>query len=442
MRFSLSFHRALVPALFGVVIGWFLFAQSGCKNKDEQPPALSLDSPAVNATLSGTATDLLRIEGSATDNQELASISILLTNELGGIEGSENIGLSGTSDNFDFNFQLGNEYSPTGNYTLRIRVSDASGNVDTRFFQISISELPLELFNVVVGVRDANDDYFLYRLDSAGNILDGPVAAGANLAALEIDSRQDIVLSGTRTTGIFNGYRADDLSLIFSESIPGGANGDAITDLSISDGEYYVSSEFQPYVRLFSPQGTQLSSLNMITQPAQHIAVSDNLLFAGVESLVGSSQKIDCYRISSRSLLGIYVTDYPNVELLVHRQSHVAALGNDIGNGVGAELFAETLFENSTQQFPSEIAGAALLGDEVFVLCSDGLRKWNLASGQVSNLLVGGNFTAIGIDEANSYIYLAGASGLEAYSTSGNPIHTLPNTFTGTVKFIAFWYNK
>lgn len=409
----------------------------GCKKEDRDPPSLQVTQPI--ATVVATATDRIRIEGTATDWVGLGRISATLTRENGQIETAESQALTGTEDAFSFLFTLGNRYSPTGNYTLDLQVSDAAGNTDHRTIPVALTELPLQHLATALVVQSTQGSWSLMAYDTQWVSLGPPILLPDSASALLADSREANFAVGLTPSGRFLGYDGFDLSPRFSHQVGPAQNLQAITALHQEGQTYYLGSQIQPYVRRYGVTGNALGAMTDISQPVQALATTGNWLIAAVGIPTSQTHKVDAYDIQSGILRQFQVLTHPTQYLLAN-DTHIWAIGPENGT-TQLHRYSATLAPQAHITLNAALQAAAASPTQIGIATQQGLYSlpW---SGTTLQLLSANPTTALAYNQATGQWFQGGPAQLRLLNANGNLLTDHSTLINGTVKHIAILYNK
>ncbi|CAG5080862.1 DUF4625 domain-containing protein [Parvicella tangerina] len=137
---------------------------SSCRNGDETPPTITVDSPANMSTVAFG--DVITVSGRATDEEALKSVKIeLLYDNLAATDFSFEIIVNNDAYDFTKSFQLDDRHLPSATYLLKVSAIDKAGNRDAQFIELNYGELPQELLGIAMVDKASSSVYDLYFYD-------------------------------------------------------------------------------------------------------------------------------------------------------------------------------------------------------------------------------------------------------------------------------------
>ncbi|HHG86450.1 MAG TPA: hypothetical protein ENJ82_16990 [Bacteroidetes bacterium] len=411
---------------------------TSCKKGDHSPPSIAVNHPIDGANF--VACDEVRITGQASDNQGLGQVTVTLSDPFTNqILGSSSHALKGLKDDFGFNFKLGDRYTHSGEYQLRITAFDAFGNTANDFVLIQIAELPKQLIHATwVGI-DGSEVAQLYVRDSLGLVQSGSIL-GNKLSGFLIDNRSQQMLVTEGLTGRFDSRNLEDYALNFRNTLLTGGPQQALTGISAVQNKFYLSLNVPPYVRIFDREGAQTTSWSQVLSPVTEILASPVHTWLVLDGAGGMASQLNLYDTFSQQVKATDLLSWRAEKLLLAAQQ-IIVCGNDGVQGHVYLLDADHLTHDSENDLTERFLGADGAGQDWFVLLASGLWRIDLGSGNLQGPIVSGNFSSIGFEDVSGNIWLGRQDAVDIYGQNGGLVQTISGSF-GLVKWIRFHANK
>ena len=410
---------------------------SGCKDVDQSPPILTLESPGANAVF--VSNSMVPVTGSARDNVGVSTVQAQVTSVLTNQVVGSGSGVVDEDGNFNFDVRMGDRYSPTGDYQLLVTAFDAAENRSSEFLEVFLTEFPSKYYKTLFVTSDTFGNAQLYSYDTLDQILTGP-SIGQNITGFEMDNRAQHLLVGQRH-GTVTSYSGTGLSVLFQLTEDGGPSSVGCTDLQTYQNDFFWASAYGQYLKRFNKDGIQETAYDQAVYPVYSAMVRDLWVLAGLEAPSGSIRKLDRYDRNQGELR--------ETKLLSWRPSYFAEVVDDkILVGGNSSNFGQLYFtveDNINQVLDSTDIGKPLLG-----LTAEGGRTWVWMEDRVSAYdavyhlgppTIAGEFTAIGWDSRRQQLWLGKDDLIEVYGANGTLIQSITGSF-GTVTAIDFHYNK
>lgn len=412
----------------------------GCKKGDNTPPTISVSNP-VDGT-AATGTDRVTIRGSASDEGGLTQITAqLLSVPDERIFGTQIETVSGTSADFAFEMELGDRYTPTGDYLLRVSATDEAGNFASDWIDLQLTELPRVRHRTLWAGDDGAGTFTLFGRDTLGNTTSG-TGLGQAVSALHMDNRSQTLLVTNAASGNFTAYRPEDFSQRFSLGIAANGNNESWTGISSYLERYYLSSVVPPYFRVYNSSGDLITTFDDALHPALSVLTTETRLYGGVRGLVGQPLKLDAYGRNSTQL---QVTNVLNREIhQVHATTnHIAAVHLAGQNGRIYLLDGQSLVTLDSIDFSSPLLHTAYSpeNDLLYVLTDLGLQTLDPDLAWLSPVTVSGTFSCVAVDRSSGDVYLGRQDVVEILDAQLSPKGMWQGGF-GDVSYIDFHYNK
>lgn len=427
-------------ALWLLLAALVLNGYFSCKKGDGRPPTIAVSAPLDGDTF--VACDEVRIIGRATDNQALAEVTATLSHPFTNqIIGSASTSISGLEAEFAFSLKMGDRYTPSDAYQLRVSAVDAAGNVASDFILPNITELPKVFLQAAwAGVNSAGQAQLFYE-DILAQLQTGPIL-GTQLADLSIDNRSQALLVAEQNSGRFDGRNLEDFALSFRTDLPGSAQqAPSITGIAHTQNRYYLSLGTPPYLRVFDRSGLQISAWSSVPHPAQAILASPDLIYIGVVGFGGSPVAVQAYDRNSQALMTSHLPGFPAEQLRLTGDGQLIAGGNHQGQGRIHLLDAQSLSLQASNDLNAAFLDVAGAGMTWFVLLDSGLWQLDLSSANLQGPIVNGAFTSLAFEETSGNVWIGRENAVDIYSPSGNLLRSITGNF-GTVSEIVFHYNK
>ena len=209
-----------MPVKYTYYLLFFLLLMMSCKKeKDEEYPSITITSPSAQSSYD--VFESVNIKATITDNRNIEKITVRIVDNNGlSAAAPKTLTPGGTSYNLDINLLLNDIYTPTGQYLVKVTVSDGT-NEKTVFLEIHINEVPKQLKKIIIVRTPAAGIIELDSLD--GNNFTNFYTTASDYLASDISSYlQTIYLCG-KFTGDMKAIDANNFYLNYS--VPVGNNG-------------------------------------------------------------------------------------------------------------------------------------------------------------------------------------------------------------------------
>jgi hypothetical protein len=413
----------------------FLSLLSSCR-KEENPPTFSITSP--NGPVADSATAILHIIGSATDESGLSSLEATLIADNGKVESSQYFQLSGASTSFDCAFTLGHLFTFTGSYTLKITLSDIHENYSSDFYNVTLTEVPYRTLKVVMAARQAGNAFDLYHRP-LGMPAEFVRPLANDLVGLHADNMHSSIHTAN-TAGEWDNIDIRDYSPQCHDEF-------VVEPLYTGYKAFAVSGALQ-YGITGTVEACRVNQIGCIyrgpmpdvNMTPTSVGVESTAVFVGGTTGAGV-HKVDRHASGLQGLSHTHVLDWAPLFLHGTGLGWVVAAGNQGGSGKLAILDASNLTEVRLASLPEPILHMTSGGGKACCVTASGMLTVDLASGTASGVLRPGTFHSIAWDRSDNTLYLGKTNGLEHVRLDGTLIEDISGV-TGTVEFISFVRNK
>lgn len=414
-----------------------LVLTTGCAKRDEIPPSVNLAAPLDNSTfVSGTE---VLIVGTATDNERVSSVGAILQNVSNGQMAGSGWGIPGTDGSFNFSMELGDRYTPTGLYLLRVTAYDEEGNPASDFAEINLFELPKTLHGVYFAGEDASGSATAFYVDTAGQVSVGPYI-GQELTVFKADNRYQSLLTGGKS-GPVQALDVYGMSPLFSIDLPSGFDPVPLRGLGLYSRQLFVGSGNQPYIQRYTNEGLSSSIFDQAFYPPTALVADSIGLYASLSSPDGLNHKIDRYDRSHTGLQASHNLSWSGEFVAVAGSDAVMVGANAFGTGRVLILDKNDLSIRDSINLQENIHAVEGVGNRLFILGPGGAFELDVNSGSTSGLICTGFFTSMAFEPVQELLYMGKDNSLEVYQLDGTLVNSIPGTF-GDVTEIEFHYNK
>lgn len=400
-----------------------------CKEKDNRLPFLNVESPAEGSQLQ--ACDELIVSGVCSDEGGLSQALIRL--DYSGSELQTVIFDGEIEGTFSVRLKAGDRYLPGGLYKLVVTVSDLSGNTNSDFTDLFITELPLELSRITLASEDTQGNCSFYSRAAGENSFTAVGPLLTDYIDLRSDSRDQALL--LLRSGSFQALDPLNLSPLFSQTL---AN---LSSFDNNNRDYVIGASSSPYLRRIKSSGADAGTYPDIIEPVTAVYLSEEGIYIGNRDLPAFSYSINLINRSQNTLIGNSSSDYQIDQILSGGKQQILTFGNENGQMRYAVYDSITLQIEATQTIGETFISATNGPNKVFVLTDAGLRQWDAGTGQLSGIWISGTYTALAYEKQSGEIWLAGINEIRRYNLNGQLTNTETGSF-GEVAKISFLYNK
>lgn len=417
--------------------GIIIIGLSACGKKDDTDPILNLNSP--NSSISLVAGTVININGEVSDDKGLQQLLIELKSEDGTqILQADIHELEGLNQIFSHSFTVGDIFTESGIYTLRIRASDAAGNFDTEFVQVDLTEVARRHHGVFL-ISDPGTGDEMWLIDSS-NVISGPFAVDDGVSCIQADNYDQLVFVGSAATGRLRGYETESPQTIaFDASELAGSN-EGVLDVHVERYQKYAALGLTPFIKAYNSLGTVLTTYSVAQYSASSITANEKRVFAG-QNGIGISPRLDAFNRTSGAYVASAPTGWVVSELGAISQDRVVAMGNLNGEGRIVVAAEHDLSIQSSEDLNDTILDADIWEDRSYILTNSGLYVLEHFPVSISTNLYPGSYSTIGFEPAESVVYLFGDGKIDVVTTSGSFIRTINGGF-GKAEHVTFWANK
>lgn len=414
-----------------------LIALPSCKRPDEIPPNVSIAAPFENAVFeSGTR---VHIVGHASDNDRVSSLGAILKRVSDGLLVGSGWGNPDSEGQFDFEMELGDRYTSTGHYVLKVTAYDGEGNPGSDDVDLYLTELPKSFLGAYIAGEDAGGTANLYYLDTLGNVFTGPYL-GQHLKGFVADNRYQAILAGGHS-GPIMALHPGDFSKLYSLSVSPGFDPTPLRGFSVYERQLFVGNGNAPFIQRHSNTGMSGPSFDQAFY-APHALLADSMgLFAAMGNADGSINKVDRFNRNSTQLQNSRNLSWKTEFLAAAGPSAIAVASNLAGSGKVLLLDKSNLLMRDSINLPESIIAMEGVAGRLFVLMDGGLVEIDTDNGNVSSLLVTGQYKGLAYEPVHGALYLGKTDAVEIRGLDGSLVDVVQGSF-GNVTEIEFHYNK
>lgn len=436
-HFALFLHCK--PAFHWMVfLAMVLLGSVGCKKKDQEPPSLEIRIPEAN--FSAIATQVLRLEGRATDNEGVVSVVAQLKSlQDGNVVSTAFANVEGS--NWVMDLELGDRYTSSGSHLIEVTASDAVGLTASDFRTVNLSGLPLKYHGLWIAGEGSGNGYQIHYLDSLEQI-SFRGSYGIDLASMRADNESQSLLLAT-ADGRVGSYN-DDLTPRYEVQLDDLSPGQ-VNDFFPYRKIHYVGLNSPPFLSTYTPDGAFKGNSNSVTHGVISIARSEeNLFLAGSTPGMGQNGwALSQYNLQGTSLRSRVSTSFPPTQLSYSSSTtYLFAIGNQNGNGILARFEVDpVLDEKENLLFPDSVLAVTSNGQSLFVLGTSGLYQLGLENWGSPSMLFPGNFESLLYDPENDRLFLGGLGQVDEISPQGSLLGSHFGNW-GRTRYLSGHFNK
>ncbi len=423
----------------GLILIAILGCGLGCKKVDNDAPSVALSSPIDGFSI--VADSEFVIAGITQDDQGLASVTAILyetTTEV--VVQTQALNVSGLRNDFSFKMAAGDRYTPAGNYTLKVSGLDGAGNIGSAFTQVSVQALPLVYLGAYWAGTQGSSGAAIHALDTAGVVHTGPSGL-VSLTDLLADNRNGQLVAVQSVPGTMRAWAMDGLDPVFQYDLPLGVGTETFTGISMNRRHYYTSLQAPSYLRRNRFDGVLTGSFDEALHPGTAILATSDHVYMGLQGVLGTPTKLDAYDVNGGYLQATLLTDWPIMEICEIDDAQLLVVGNLGSQGQITVVDRLDLGATWELSLNESIVDAVTANGRVWILTDQGLYEYFPGTGNLSGQLVGGNYTALGVDATLNRVLLGSLDQVELRSGAGALITTYAGAY-GQVQFIETRYNK
>lgn len=394
-----------------------VFANSGCKSKDEQPPVISILSPAEGTIFQ--VYDTVNVAFEVVDETQIESAySQILTLNLAAATGQKAItGSSGT-----VSLVLDDKLLETGDYWILVAANDGT-NTTLAYQKIRIIGLPKELRAIYAATSASLQSGTIWKVDSL--FQQSELWKNLNQDILEVaaSSKFDqLTIIGEYSNGIKN-YELPSGAANWVDEVFLVPQTPRFQDVSYYENSVFTSL-YDREVRAYTLQGA-LSSTIETGNYRPEIIYADGTYLLIEKNLVGDNRHfLDVYNFQSHVFLRQIDFQVDIVSIAQLDGDEVLVFGND---GNQAKVFHFDIGENSywePRQLPEgKVYEAVKTQNQSFAFTHDnGLYAYTYSPNYLNQIRTGSEYRGVQFDEDNAVIVSSANNVLEQTTLTGQPV--------------------
>jgi hypothetical protein len=418
------------------IIGFVTFFS--CNKRDQDNPTVSMSKPLTASSYAHL--DVISVEGVASDETRLKRVKVELLNvNFNGVGISEEIKVSGTSENFTFQLYLDDIHLVSGTMYVKVTVTDRADNTASTWKQITYSEVPLALKDIYVVSSGQSAFYDLYKVSGSATQF-SKTLSGSFQDLLCNSYEQQIILSGG-SVGNLTALEPDFYSEVW-EKTPNSTLQPYYTNLQLhGNGQTVLVSSEEPSVRSYNKTGGQGNSVILSgTEIPNEILQMGTHTF--VESVYPGGRDLTLFYSNTGALFHTKIWQNDIAKMIPKDDEEIYVFSN--GAGV-CFMDIYNIDQNATYSLINLPIGTvndvcSISGNELFIAHSSGILKYTYSNNSLVTIVSGLNAGVIKYDPVGNRILAAAGNEVSSYDVFGAFIQTYNHS--SPILDFGLFYNK
>ena len=380
----------------------------------------------------------LTIQCEASDETKLESIRLQIIDPNGITIASQQFDPQSTTVSFQRNFILSDPYLPSGDYLIKLTVSDGN-NTPSTFRTIRIGETPLSVEKVWITQKE-NSGSRLAHL--SGSVIVPDYLSTRDICQLELSAREQLLLLRS-TTGTLEGLEINGTQQRFD--LNSGNFRHVHFDRSKS---YFWAGEQSLELRKFNRNGSVSETYGLFpngyltTVPVSRLVEEEHYLLLMGKSGNSNNHSITVVDLSTMNSLPAQATGMSVIHAGEYNSTSIVLFGNSGTDLQISQLQLPSMAITSLQTVSnSKIFEVVSRDNDLYFM---GTTTGVLVSQRSTNALLnlaGGSTVSLDWDPTNDVVYRASGNVLEKFAfPSGNLLSSYPAT--DSVKQVRILFNR
>ena len=414
-----------------------LFAFSCKKDKDDNPPIISITSPTENSSYQ--VLDNVAIRASITDDEIIKSVQVSLINDMSSKKVLSSLFFSPNQKNFELEatYSLDDSLLATGRYYFRVEALDDE-NTAAAFQYIQINGIPKRKLGVLAicsgsnstTVYADNNDFNFQQLTS--------FAAPYFKSVLNSYDQQLWFLPKDNSN--FLAYQINENTIKFDQSVNSGFN-NAYTDIKLSGRDVLLSTKEGEVFGYSSNYAKNYNYQTLSHRVVNKLGVNEKYVIVDEADLNGRNRFANVLFASTGVVQSRISISYACIDIYFLEEEKVILFQNDENGGRISELNIEANARRTVKTFTDSILRAEqVAADEYVISTVSKVLRYNYSTDNLLDyLLIPKAITRF--ESLNNQLYVASGNQLERYNYPFNAVSTitaLPKEIVG----LKLRYNK
>ena len=411
------------------------------KEKDTQPPVISILSPFENQTF--YADEDVVIQGTITDETVLEKASVTLLNDRGQpVHRTLSIAIASKNQILNLSYLLDNIHLESGTYKLSVFASDGKNDSHTDI-SIYIVGVPKVLDKIVIATASTTSQTDISMIDSTGTIIPFTNFSGDHLDVSVNSYFQELFHCGS-ASGNFSGISLSDKRIVVNVPCVPSSSVPYFTGFFAENNNYYMAF-YNEQIMGYDHTGNIIYNAKALPGYfAKQLWLNDQHLIVEQQNKITDEQRLVCYFSTGAAQQNCTLTQEV-VAFFERDETHILVFGNKAGQGVIQEY--DRIANNLWSPYPytltyGTVTCAIKLDDDSFLLaCSNGnIYKYAYSTSSVTLYLTGYEAIQMVLDDLNNAFYVVEKNKINKLDMQGKPIQVYNST--AAILKIGLLYNK